>query len=133
MYKMSGLWGALEGSLLLWAWLLAACSAVVAALYGRRHAELMHYVLAVLFAMSAFFLGVLCFTSDPFGRLVPAPPDGRGLNPLLENPGMVFHPPALYLGYVAFTVPFAFALAALISGRLGAEWITTTRRWTLTA
>ena len=133
MYKMSGLWGALEGSLLLWAWLLAACSAAVAALYGRRHAELMPYVLAVLFAVSAFFLGVLCLISNPFGLLVPTPPDGRGLNPLLENPGMVFHPPALYLGYVAFTVPFAFALAALITGRLGAEWITTTRRWTVAA
>ena len=133
VYKVSGLWAALEGSILLWEWLLAACSALVVGLYARRHAELMPHVVTVLLAVSAFFLAVMCFVSSPFERLVPAPADGRGLNPLLENPGMAFHPPALYLGYVAFTVPFAFALAALVTGRLGAEWITTTRRWTVAA
>jgi len=133
LYKAGALWGALEGSLLLWVWLLAACSALVVVLYTRRHAELMPSVVAVLLAVSAFFLVVLCFISSPFERLAPAPADGRGLNPLLENPGMAFHPPALYLGYVAFTVPFAFAMAALVTRRLGAEWIATTRRWTIIA
>jgi cytochrome c-type biogenesis protein CcmF len=133
LYKVSGLWAALEGSILLWAWLLAGCSAAVVLLYGRRHAELMPSVIAVLLSVSSFFVGVMCIISSPFERLAPVPVDGRGLNPLLENPGMAFHPPALYLGYVAFTVPFAFALAALVTGRLGADWITTTRRWTLLA
>ncbi len=133
LYRVSGLWGALEGSILLWEWLLAGSSALVVTLYARRHADLMAYVIAALLAVSAFFLAVMCLLSSPFEPLIPAPADGRGLNPLLENPGMAFHPPALYLGYVAFTVPFAFALAALVTGRLGAEWITTTRRWTVAA
>ncbi len=132
-YKVSGLWGALEGSILLWEWLLAVCSALVVVLYARRHTELMAHVVAVLLAVSAFFLLVMTVISSPFEALVPAPADGRGLNPLLENPGMAFHPPTLYLGYVAFTVPFAFAIAALATGRLGAEWITSTRRWTVAA
>jgi cytochrome c-type biogenesis protein CcmF len=132
-YKLSGLWGALEGSILLWAWLLAVCSALVVVLYWRRHAVLMPHVTATLLAVSSFFLIVMTVLSSPFQALVPAPADGRGLNPLLENPGMAFHPPALYLGYVAFTVPFAFAIAALLTGRLGADWITTTRRWTVAA
>jgi len=133
MYKVSGLWGALEGSILLWAWLLAGCGALVATFYGRRHVELMPWVTAVLLSVSSFFLVVMTVLSSPFQRLSPGPLDGRGLNPLLENPGMAFHPPMLYLGYVAFTVPFAFAIAALVTGRFGAEWITTTRRWTVAA
>ncbi|MHB0868925.1 MAG: heme lyase CcmF/NrfE family subunit, partial [Chloroflexota bacterium] len=83
--------------------------------------------------VSTFFLSLLVFFSDPFVRLAVVPPDGQGLNPLLQNVGMLFHPPALYLGYVAFTIPFAFALAALITGQLGNEWIQITRRWTLFA
>jgi cytochrome c-type biogenesis protein CcmF len=133
IYKVSGLWGALEGSILLWAWMLAACSALVVVLYWRRHAVLMPHVTATLLAVSTFFLFVMTVLSSPFERLAPVPLDGRGLNPLLENPGMAFHPPTLYLGYVGFTVPFAFAIAALVTGRLGAEWLTTTRRWTIVA
>jgi cytochrome c-type biogenesis protein CcmF len=133
MYKISGLWGALEGSLLLWSWMLTACSALVVVLYARRHTDLMPWVISSLLAVSSFFLFVMTVISSPFQTLPQIPPDGRGLNPLLENPGMAFHPPTLYLGYVAFTVPFAFAIAALVTGRLGAEWITTTRRWTVAA
>ena len=133
VYKLSGLWGALEGSLLLWAWMLSACGAAVVALYARKHGELMPTVIAVLLGVSSFFLVLMTVVSSPFARLAPAPLDGRGLNPLLENPGMAFHPPMLYLGYVGFTVPFAFAIAALVTGRLGGEWITTTRRWTVVA
>jgi cytochrome c-type biogenesis protein CcmF len=133
LYKVSGLWGALEGSLLLWEWLITVCAGLVVVLYWRRHAALMPSVTATLLAVSGFFLVVMTVLSNPFARLVPAPLDGRGLNPLLENPGMAFHPPALYLGYVAFTVPFAFAIAALVTGRVGAEWITTTRRWSVAA
>jgi cytochrome c-type biogenesis protein CcmF len=133
MYRISGLWGALEGSLLLWAWMLAACTTVVVLLYTRRHTELMPTVLATLLSVSTFFLLVMTLVSSPFERLWPVPLDGRGLNPLLENPGMAFHPPALYLGYVGFAVPFAFAVAALVTGRLGADWIVSTRRWTIAA
>jgi cytochrome c-type biogenesis protein CcmF len=133
MYRISGLWGALEGSILLWAWMLAACTAAVVVLYTRRHTELMPVVLATLLSVSTFFLLIMTVVSSPFERLWPVPLDGRGLNPLLENPGMAFHPPALYLGYVGFAVPFAFAIAALVSGRLGADWIVSTRRWTIAA
>ncbi|MBI3635560.1 MAG: heme lyase CcmF/NrfE family subunit [Candidatus Rokubacteria bacterium] len=132
-YRLSALWAALEGSLLLWEWLLAACTALVVLFHARAHARLMPGVLGVLFATSAFFLGVLSLTANPFETLPVAAADGRGLNPLLENPGMVFHPPALYLGYVAFSVPFAFAMAALLTGELGSAWIATTRRWTVAA
>ena len=131
-YRISGLWAALEGSILLWEWMLAGCSAVVVLRYARRHADLMPYVVVTLLALSAFFLLVMCLIASPFELLRPAPADGRGLNPLLENPGMVFHPPALYLGYVGFAIPFAFALAALATGRVSADWITT-RRWTVVA
>jgi cytochrome c-type biogenesis protein CcmF len=133
VYKVSGLWGALEGSILLWAWMLTACSAAVVALYARRHGELMPTVIGVLLGVTSFFLFLMTVVSSPFTRLAPAALDGRGLNPLLENPGMAFHPPMLYLGYVGFTVPFAFAIGALVTGRLGGEWITTTRRWTVVA
>jgi cytochrome c-type biogenesis protein CcmF len=133
LYKASALWGALEGSLLLWEWLLAGFSAWVVFLYRTRHPVLLPHVTGVLLGVSTFFLGLMIFFGNPFELLNPIPADGRGLNPLLENPGMAFHPPALYLGYVGFTIPYAFAMAALLTGKLDAEWIVTTRRWTLTA
>lgn len=133
LYKVSALWGALEGSLLLWEWFLIGFAALVVLLYRGRHQLLLPHVAAVLLGISAFFLGVMAFLGSPFERLSAIPPDGRGLNPLLENPGMAFHPPTLYLGYVGFTVPYAFGMAALIAGKLDADWIATTRRWTITA
>ncbi len=133
LYRISGFWGNMNGSLLLWAWILSAYSAAVVLTNRGRNTVLMPHVIAVLMGILAFFLVLLTTASDPFTRLQVPPPDGRGLNPLLEDPGMFFHPPTLYLGYVALTVPFAFAVAGLLTGHLGPEWITSTRRWALVA
>ncbi len=132
-YKIAGLWGSLEGSILLWEWLQALFAALVVARYSDRHRQLMPYVQAVLQGISAFFLILMIFAVNPFARIFPIPPDGRGLNPLLEVTDMLIHPLLLYLGYVGFSVPFAFAMAALITGRLSDEWLTITRRWTVVA
>ncbi|MBI4013217.1 MAG: cytochrome c biogenesis protein CcsA, partial [Candidatus Rokubacteria bacterium] len=132
-YRVTALWGALEGSLLLWEWLLVVFSGLLAWTYRDRHRELMPWVLGIFSAVSAFFLGVMAFASNPFARAVPVPLDGRGLNPLLEDTSMMTHPPLLYAGFVGFMVPYAFAMAALITGKLDEPWIVTTRRWTVTA
>ena len=132
-YRVTGLWGALEGSLLLWEWMLVAFAGLVVWQYRERHRELMPWVLAVFSAVSAFFLGVLAFASSHFEGLWPVPLDGRGLNPLLEDADMFTHPPLLYAGFVGLTVPYAFAMAALITGRLEEGWIATTRKWIVAA
>ena len=132
-YRVTGLWGALEGSLLLWEWILIIFSGLVAWIYRDRHKDLMPWVLLVFSIVSAFFLGVVAFASNPFETILPIPLDGRGLNPLLEDANMITHPPLLYTGFVGLTVPFAFAIAALIVGKLDEAWIVTTRRWTITA
>ena len=131
VYAISALWGGQEGSLLLWAWLLALFAAIVVFQNRRKNRALMPYIVAILMAVELFFLILLTFVTSPFTLLNTVPPDGHGLNPLLQNPGMIFHPPILFLGYVGFTVPFAFAVAALLSGQLGDVWIRSTRRWTL--
>ncbi|MBI3016167.1 MAG: heme lyase CcmF/NrfE family subunit [Candidatus Tectomicrobia bacterium] len=130
-YKVSALYGGQDGSLLFWSFMLSIFVAVVTLQNRYRHRELMPYVMATNMGVSIFFLAVLNFFSNPFTPVPVPPPDGHGLNPLLQNPGMFFHPPTLYIGYVGFTIPFAFAMAALITGRLGDEWIRSTRRWTL--
>ena len=132
-YRVTGLWGALEGSLLLWEWILIIFSGVTAWLYRHRHRDTMPWVIMIFSIVSAFFLGVLGFLSNPFEAVFPAPPDGRGLNPLLEDANMMTHPPLLYTGFVGLTVPYAFAMAALITGKLDEAWIVTTRRWTIIA
>jgi len=132
-YRVTGLWGALEGSLLLWEWVLIIFSGLVAWTYRHRHRELMPWVLMVFSLVSAFFLSVMVFASNPFDRIFPVPVDGRGLNPLLEDANMLTHPPLLYTGFVGLTVPYAFAMAALITGKLDEAWIVTTRRWTVVA
>jgi cytochrome c-type biogenesis protein CcmF len=132
-YRVTGLWGALEGSLLLWEWVLIIFSGIVAWIYRDRHRDMMPWVLMIFSIVSAFFLGVISFVSNPFETIFPVPPDGRGLNPLLEDANMMSHPPLLYTGFVGLTVPYAFAMAALIKGRLDEAWIVTTRRWTITA
>lgn len=132
-YRVTGLWGALEGSLLLWEWILIIFAGITAALYRERHKELMPWVIVIFSIVSAFFLGVVAFASNPFETISPVPPDGRGLNPLLEDANMMTHPPLLYTGFVGLTVPFAFAMAALVVGRLDEAWILSTRRWTITA
>ncbi|HEY1375065.1 MAG TPA: heme lyase CcmF/NrfE family subunit [Candidatus Binatia bacterium] len=132
-YRVTGLWGALEGSLMLWEWILIIFSGLVAWIYKDRHRDTMPWVLLIFSIVSAFFLGVLAFASNPFQPMSPVPADGRGLNPLLEDANMMSHPPLLYTGFVALTVPYAFAMAALIVGKADEEWIVTTRRWTITA
>jgi cytochrome c-type biogenesis protein CcmF len=132
-YRVTALWGSLEGSLLLWQWLLSLFSAAVVLSLRRRLREIMPYAVAVLLTVSAFFLFIMVVPADPFRAQVPVPADGRGLNPLLLTTSMIFHPVFLYLGFVGFTIPFAFALGALIAGRFGDEWIIATRRWTVMA
>ena len=132
-YRVTGLWGALEGSLLLWEWLLIIFAGIVAWVYRNRHHEMMPWVVMIFSIVSVFFLGVIGFLSNPFETLSPIPLDGRGLNPLLEDANMMTHPPLLYTGFVGLTVPFAFAMAALIVGKVDEAWITTTRRWTIIA
>jgi cytochrome c-type biogenesis protein CcmF len=132
-YKLSALWGSQAGSLMLWCWLLSAFSALVVWGNRRRNRELMPVVVAVLMGLAIFFTGILSFVSSPFETLAAVPADGRGLNPLLQNPYMVIHPPMLYVGYVGLSVPFAFAVAALVTRRLDTAWIAAVRRWTVVA
>lgn len=133
IYKISGVWGNHEGSMLLWVTILALFGALVA-LFGRNlPATLRANVLGVQsWVAVAFYLFVL-ITSNPFARLVPAPLEGRDLNPLLQDPGLAIHPPLLYLGYVGFSIAFSFAVAALIEGRIDAAWARWVRPWTLAA
>lgn len=150
--KVTALWGGQAGSLVFWSWLMAAFASAVGLRKWQRDRELLPWVVVVTMVTLAFFLGLVIFVENPFGRLwltpegqqVTAlfqprgatplfPPDGQGLNPLLRHPGMVIHPPTLYLGFVSFVVPFAFAFAALITGRTDDRWIRITRRWTLVA
>jgi cytochrome c-type biogenesis protein CcmF len=133
LYTVISLWGALEGSLLLWGWILALFTALVA---WRTPVSvgvpLKGYALAVLLAIGTFFTFLLIGPASPFGTVSPVPLDGPGPNPLLQNHWlMAVHPPLLYLGYVGMSVPFAFAMASLLSGRVDADWIRLTRRWTL--
>ncbi len=132
-FKISALWASQAGSLLLWCWLLSMFSAIVVFTNRRRNRELMPIVVAVLMGVAVFFTGLLSFVTSPFETLATVPSDGQGLNPLLQNGYMVIHPPMLYLGYVSLAVPFAFGMAALVTGRLDTAWITSVRRWTIVA
>ena len=129
VYKITALWGGNAGSLLFWLWLLALFAAIVTRQNERRHPDLMPYVQAVMLIVVAFFSSVLVFLANPFTTLNFTPNDGQGLNPLLQNYWMAFHPPLLYTGYVGFTVPFAFAIAALLSRHTDARWLKATRAW----
>ncbi|HUO31673.1 MAG TPA: heme lyase CcmF/NrfE family subunit [Bryobacteraceae bacterium] len=136
LYKVAAWWGGQEGSLLFWSWLLSTYSAVVVFTNRRKHRDMMPYVVSVLMFVQTFFLLLNNFVSGPFKMLavegsITAVQDGNGLNPLLQYPAMAIHPPMLYLGYVGFAVPFAFAIASLITRQPGDAWIHTTRRWTL--
>jgi cytochrome c-type biogenesis protein CcmF len=132
-YRITALWGSLEGSLLLWLWLLSFFSAAVVLSQRGKLRELMPYAVAVLLTVSAFFLFIMVVPANPFRSQFPIPADGRGLNPLLLTTSMIFHPVFLYLGFVGFTIPFAFAIGALMTGRFGEEWIVAARRWTIMA
>src|SRR5262249_19623085 len=126
-------WGSHEGSLLLWLLMLTGWAAAVSFFSRNLPAAVVARVLAVMGLIAVGFLSFLLFTSNPFARLLPAAPEGQDLNPLLQDPGMVFHPPMLYMGYVGFSVAFAFAVAALVSGRLDATWARWSRPWTTVA
>jgi cytochrome c-type biogenesis protein CcmF len=132
-YRISAVWGAHEGSILLWTLILAIWSLAVSIASGALPDAFRARVLAVMGLVSCGFLLFMLMTSNPFARLLPAPPSGRDLNPLLQDPGMVIHPPMLYIGYVGMAVPFAFAVAALLGGRLDAAWTRWTRPWTTIA
>ncbi len=136
LYKVAALWGGQEGSLLFWSWLLSTYASVVVFTNRRRHRDFMPWVIAILTTIQAFFLVLNNFVANPFqmlatDKLIVAVPDGNGLSPLLQYPAMAIHPPMLYLGYVGFAVPFAFAIGSLITRQPGEGWIHTTRRWTL--
>ena len=132
-YTVAAFWGGQKGSLLFWALIHCFFSAIVLFQNRTRNQELMPYVTATLMTIALFFLGLLCFITPPFERLSFIPSEGSDLNPLLQNYWMTIHPPALYLGFISASVPFAFALAALATGKLGDVWIRTTRRWALTS
>jgi len=133
--KITALWGGQAGSLVFWSWLMSAFASAVTLRKWDRDKEFLPWVIVVSSVTLAFFLGMSVFFENPF-KFIPIasiPQNGRGLNPLLRHPGMIAHPPMLYLGFVAFTIPYAFAIAALITGRTDDRWIRITRRWTLWA
>jgi cytochrome c-type biogenesis protein CcmF len=132
-YRIAAVWGGHEGSLLLWMLMLAGWTTAVSVFSGHLPDDIVARVLGVLGLVSVGFLSFTLFTSNPFDRLLPAAMDGRDLNPLLQDFGMIIHPPMLYMGYVGFSVAFAFAIAALLSGRLDATWARWSRPWTTLA
>src|SRR3990172_3428180 len=133
IYTFAAWWAGQAGSLLFWVWLLTLFATVVVIQNKEQNRKLLPYAVGIMEGIAAFFFVVMVFAANPFQRLGIAPTEGQGLNPMLENMGMFFHPTTLYLGYVGFTVPFAFAMAALITKRLDDQWIRSTRRWTLFA
>ena len=130
VYRFTAVWGGHEGSLLLWVFVLACWNAAVAWFSRSLPDVVLARVLAIMGAVCLGFLAFLVFTSNPFERILPMPLEGRDLNPLLQDPGMIVHPPLLYIGYSGFMVPFAFAIAALLDGKVDAHWLRWTRPWT---
>jgi cytochrome c-type biogenesis protein CcmF len=131
VYLFTSFWGGQAGSMLFWCLILSGFAAIAVFSSRRTSRELLPFAAGTLGAVLLFFLATLCLGANPFDRLPWPPADGRGMNPQLQNPGMAIHPPNLYLGYVATTVPFAFAIAALITRRLDGEWLAVVRRWSL--
>ena len=131
-YKITSYWGGLDGSILFWVFLLSVFGAIAVHVNRERHRELIPYVVAVIAVVEMFFLFLMIIHRNPFDTfLTEVPADGRGLNPLLQNPYMVIHPPSLYIGFVGMTIPYAFGLAALITGYLDDSWLRAVRRWTM--
>jgi len=133
IYRFTALWAGQAGSLLLWCLVLALFSSIVVLVSNKRDIDYQPYVVVVLYTVLAFFLYLITFVENPFALLPFTPNEGRGLNPILQNGYMAIHPVTLYLGYVGLTIPFAFGMAALISGRLNDAWIRHSRRWTILA
>ena len=133
-YKITSYWGGLDGSIMFWVFLLSVFGSIAVAVNRERHRELIPYVVAVVSSVQMFFLFLMLVHNNPFGTYItPAPPDGEGLNPLLQNYWMVIHPPMLYIGFVGMTIPYAFGMAALITGHLDDAWLRAVRRWTMFA
>ncbi|MGF1509422.1 MAG: heme lyase CcmF/NrfE family subunit [Myxococcota bacterium] len=133
-YKVTSFWGGQDGSLLFWAWVLSAWGAVAVYQNRNKNRGILPYTIVSLMAVCLFFIVTMVFAANPFETYIgPAPTDGRGLEPLLQNPYMVTHPPTLYLGYIGWTIPYCFAIGALAHGRLDYEWIGAMRRWCLVA
>ncbi len=132
-YKLTAMWSSQEGSLLLWAWVLSLTSSAVLFATRNKHREIAPWATAVLMGLGVFFTGLMLLEANPFARLDPVPAEGVGLTPLLRHPAMAIHPPMLYSGYVFLSIPFAFAIGALITRRLDASWIRATRRFALIA
>jgi cytochrome c-type biogenesis protein CcmF len=131
-YKVTAFWGALDGSLLFWVLVLGLFSIIAIAVNHRRHRDMIGYIVATIMVVQVFFLSLLIFNNNPFSTYLTEPPiDGKGLNPLLQNYWMVIHPPSLYVGFVAATIPFAFGIGALASGRLDDMWLGSVRVWVL--
>ncbi len=131
-YKVTAFWGGLDGSLLFWVLVLAGFACVAIRMNHKRHRDMIGYVVATIMVVQLFFLSLLIFQKDPFATWLTTPPvDGEGLNPLLQNYWMVIHPPSLYIGFVAATIPFAFGIGALASGRLDDMWLSSVRSWML--
>ncbi len=132
IYKLTSYWGGLDGSIMFWVFLLAVFGSTAVYVNRERHRELMPYVVAIISVVQMFFLFLMVIHKNPFETfLVSAPAEGRGLNPLLQNAYMAIHPPALYIGFVGMTIPYAFGLAALITGHLDDSWLRAVRRWTM--
>ncbi len=132
-YRATAVWSSQEGSLLLWVFLLSGWSSLILYVTRRRVREIAPYAAAVLLGLGAFFVGLLIFLESPFAEASPVPLEGAGLQPILRHPAMMIHPPMLYSGYTLFTIPFAFAIGALVTRRLDTEWIRTTRPFALAA
>src|SRR6266498_3742811 len=131
-YKITSYWGGLDGSIMFWVFLLAVFGSIAVYVNRDRHRELIPYVITVISTVQMFFLFVMVVHKNPFTTFLARPPaDGNGLNPLLQNYWMVIHPPSLYIGFVGMTIPFAFGMAALITGHLDDSWLRAVRRWTM--
>ncbi len=130
-YTISAFWAGQKGSLLLWAWMLSLFGTIAILQNRKKNRHIMPYVTGILSASLIHFSSLMIFASPVFERMTLIPPDGHGLNPMLQNPGMIFHPPTLYIGFVGFAIPFAFAMAALMRRQEGDVWIRSTRRWTI--
>ncbi len=131
-YRITSYWGGLDGSIMFWVFLLSIFGTVAVAINRERHRELIPWVVAIIAATEMFFIFIMVVHNNPFATFVTqAPADGRGLNPLLQNFYMAIHPPSLYTGFVAMTIPYAFGMAALITGHLDDAWLRAVRRWTM--
>lgn len=131
LYKITAYWGGLDGSLMFWVFVLSVFSTIAVVTNRRKHKDMIGYVVGVICVVQVFFLALLIFSKNPFATwLTETPIDGKGLNPLLQTYWMAIHPPSLYIGFIAATIPFAFGVAALASGRLDNQWMKSVRVWT---